>query len=67
MRRPSGRSKTRKPVPKMIVSAACSVPSAATSERSRTSLTADGTTSTFGRVSAGYQSSDGQTRLQPRV
>ena len=58
---------TRKPVPKMIVSASCSVPSAAISERSRISVTAAGTTSTFGCVSAGYQASDEQIRLQPSV
>ena len=62
-----GTSVTWKPVPKMIVSTSCSVPSSATTEFGRTSVIAPDTTSTFGRASAGYHSFVGRIRLQPRL
>ena len=60
-------SVTWKPVPKMIVSTARSVPSAVTIECARTSRMPSVTSSTFGAPSAGYQRLDGRIRLQPIV
>ena len=62
---PTGISAARKPVPKMIVSTARSVPSAVTIARAVTSRIASVTSSTFGSVSAGYQRLEGRIRLQP--
>ena len=62
-----GMSVTWKPVPKMIVSTSRSVPSSATTECGRISVTPPVTTSTFGCASAGYHSSVGRMRLQPML
>ncbi len=51
----------------MIVSTSRSVPSAPTTVCSRTSASAEAMTSTLALVSAGYQSLEGSTRLQPNV
>jgi len=60
-------STTLKPVPKMIASTSRSVPSAVTTERSRTSAMPSVTSSTLSRPSAGYQWLEGRIRLQPIV
>jgi len=46
-------SVTWKPVPKMIVSMSCSVPSAATADLGRTSASPEATSSTLARLSDG--------------
>ena len=61
----AGLSVTWNPVPKMIVSTSCSVPSAVTIDRSRTSTMPSVTTWTLGCDRAGYQSFDSSSRLQP--
>ena len=54
-----------KPVPQMIVSASCSVPSAVRSPAGSTAAIASVTTETWSRASAGYQSLPKSSRLQP--
>ena len=54
-----------KPVPQMIVSTSCRVPSAVRSPVGSTEAIASETTATWSRARAGYQSLPKSTRLQP--
>src|SRR3712207_7405954 len=66
-RRASGGSVGLKPVAQTIVSTSRSLPSANASEFARISVSPSVTSSAFGSWSAGYQSSESSTRLQPSL